>query len=145
MTFLADELIKMVANKKRLYIALYPSGVTNNEERKLSNVRTTASLLARVLIAKIDDEKRLVEIMRGAPVVQDNPNWHCRTWVADVLSRLAEDGRAVGTAKLGWGKIEAQARQYVAEKTAAGRYGRDMDADAPRPTWDMLDEREVVP
>lgn len=24
----------MVSNKKRLYVALYPSGVVNNEERK---------------------------------------------------------------------------------------------------------------
>ncbi|KAM3525981.1 hypothetical protein MY4038_007058, partial [Beauveria bassiana] len=93
----------MVSNKDRLYIALYPSGVVNNDERKyhwgfligpkdeskrkvpglrchvrnhplqgwkyeeveLEDVRATATLLARMIIAKIEDKERLLKILRN--------------------------------------------------------------------------------
>ncbi|KAJ4164507.1 hypothetical protein LMH87_006179 [Akanthomyces muscarius] len=117
----------MVSNKNRLYVALYPSGVANNDERKyhwgfiigpkneskeevrglrcnvrnyplrgwtyeetkLQNVKSTNNLLARIRVAKIEDEKRLLEILRETPLVQDDPEFRCRTWMADVLSRIA--------------------------------------------------------
>lgn len=107
-------------------------------------MQSTNNLLARILIAKIQDEAQLAEIFRTTPVVQNDPNWRCRTWVADALSRMAKDGKAVGTAKLGWGEIEALARDYVGKKTAAGRYTNATDMGSPKPTWDMLEGREVV-
>ncbi|RDW93565.1 uncharacterized protein DSM5745_00887 [Aspergillus mulundensis] len=135
----------MVANKKRLYVALYPSGIPNNEERKyhwgflvgpkmegggdvpgkryhvknnpvkgweyqevnLPDIRTTTTLLARILIAKIEDEERLVAIIRSIPVVQNDPDWRCRTWLAHALAAMTKDGKAVGTSELDWHKIEA--------------------------------------
>lgn len=65
-------------------------------------------------------------------------------WVADVLSRIAEDGKAVGTSVLDWAKIEKVACDYVASKTTAGRYLDDRGIVLLKPTWDMLEEREVV-
>lgn len=115
------------------------------EELKLRNVRNTTTLLARIVIGKVTDEDRLVQIIRSTLVVQNDPNWRCRTWVADVLSRAATDGGAVGTAELSWPKIETVARDYVARKIADGRYGGDSDPCKPKPTWDMLQGREVVP
>ncbi|KAI0117708.1 hypothetical protein GGR51DRAFT_264009 [Nemania sp. FL0031] len=173
----------MVSNKKRLYIALYPSGVSNNEERRyhwafllgpkvedrpqapgvkyhvknhpihgwmyeeveVSDVKSTDNLLIRVMIAKVEDEKRLAEILRTTPVIQGDPNWRCRTWITDALSGLTKDGKSVGTSQLDWSRIEPVARNYVAEKTAAGRYA-DVDAlEAPRPTWDIIEGREIFP
>ncbi|KAH7196259.1 hypothetical protein BKA60DRAFT_601355 [Fusarium oxysporum] len=93
------------------------------EEIPLSNVRSTNNLLARIIIAKIEDEDRLVEIIRNTPVVQNDPNWRCRTWK----------------------KIEAVAREYVASKTAAGRYLNAADMALPKPIYDMLQGKEVVP
>jgi len=115
------------------------------EEMPLANVQSTNSLLARVVVAKVEDEARLIEILRSTPVVQNDPNWRCRSWVADVLHRLAADGKAVGTAQLDWSKIEALARDYIAQKTAAGRYSRANDMLLPKPTWDMLEDKETVP
>lgn len=115
------------------------------EEISLRNVKTTASLLARIMIAKVEDEKRLIEIFRATPVVQNDPNWRCRTWVADALTRIAQDGHAVGTAELDWVKIEAFAREYVAKKASSGRYGYGADMSQPKPTWDMIEGREAVP
>lgn len=113
-------------------------------EVSLANVQSTNNLLARILIAKVEDENRLIDIFRSTAVVQGDPNWRCRTWVADVLSRIAKDGTAVGTAELGWNRIEAVARDYVAKKTAAGRYLNAADMVLPKPTWDMLEGKETV-
>jgi len=171
----------MPSNKPRLYIALYPSGVVNNEERKyhwsfligpktekdsevpgtryhvkntpfgwtyeelaLRNVKSTINLLARIVIAKVEDQNRLAEIFRNTPVTQNDPNWRCRTWVKEVLSRIAQDGKAVGSAELDWDKIEGLARGYVGKKTAEGRYAKADELLLPKPTWDMLERKEVV-
>ncbi|KAH6651582.1 hypothetical protein BKA67DRAFT_660381 [Truncatella angustata] len=171
----------MPSNKPRLYIALYPSGVVNSEERKyhwgfligpkaeskaivpgaryhvknsplgwtyeeipLENVRTTNSLLARILIAKIEDEQRLIALLRQLPVIQGDPNWRCRTWIAGALAEIARDGKCLGTAQLDWHKIEAFARHYVGDKTASGRYHSAADLIKPKPTWDMLENKEIV-
>ena len=115
------------------------------EEKPLANVQSTSRLLARIVIAKIEDEARLIELLRSTPVVQNNPNWRCCSWVADVLDRLAADGKAVGTAQLDWNKGETLAREYVAQKTALGRYTRADDLLLPKPTWDMLESKETVP
>lgn len=161
----------MGGNRKRLYIALYPSRVVNNEERRevvqvlfkqaklsssyrfrwgfaigpknergaeipgmryrvknhpihnwvheeipLAHVRSTNNLLARIVIAKIQDETRLIGIIRNTPVIHNDHNWSCRTWAARTLSRIAQDGWASGTAELDWEKIETVAREHVATK-----------------------------
>lgn len=114
------------------------------EEVELGSVRSTNTLLARVLIAKIEDHPRLVDLLRKFPVVQNDSSWRCRSWIASALDALAKDGKAVGTSELEWRKVEDTARQYVAQKTAAGRYRRAEDLLKPKPTWDMLENREVV-
>ncbi|KAI1176473.1 hypothetical protein F4777DRAFT_268813 [Nemania sp. FL0916] len=115
------------------------------EEMELQNVRNTTTLLVRILIAKIEDEKRLVELFRRVPVVQGDPSWRCRTWIANALAEIAKDGKCVGTAELNWQRIEAFARQYVGDKTAGGRYENAADLLRPKPTWDLLENRETVP
>lgn len=115
------------------------------EEVPLDNVRSTNSLLARILIAKIEDEDRLVTLLRRLPVVQGNPNWRCRSWVASALTEIKRDGLCVGTAELDWRKIEASSRRYVAGKAACGRYGSGTDMLKPKPTWDMISDKEIVP
>lgn len=111
----------------------------------LQDVRTTNGLLVRILIAKIIDEKQLVETLQQVPVVQGDPNWRCRTWITSALAQIAMDGHCVGTAELDWQKIEAFARQYVGTKIAAGRYGEGADMAKPRPMWDLLENRENIP
>ncbi|KAI0834313.1 hypothetical protein F5Y06DRAFT_157148 [Hypoxylon sp. FL0890] len=174
----------MVSNKKRLYLALYPSATDSGreesryhlsfligpknedqpdvpgmryhvkipptgewkfEEVPVRNVRATITLLVRVVIAKVQNEKRLVDIFRNTPVVQNDPNFNSRSWAIDALSRIAQDGKAVGTAVLDWEKIEEQAHKYVREKIEAGRYESGQDMTRPKPTWDLLEGRELVP
>lgn len=77
--------------------------------------------------------------------MQGDLNWRCRTWVASALAEIAKDGKCVGTAALNWPEIEALARQYVGDKTAAGRYQSAADLAKSKPTWDMLENKEIVP
>lgn len=114
------------------------------EEVELSNVQSTNALLARIVVAKITDEARLVDIIRGTNVVQDNPAWRCRTWLTGCLARIAEDGKCVGTAQLDWSKIEPKARAYVAGKIDAGKYRSGADMLMPKPTFDMMRNKEVI-
>lgn len=58
---------------------------------------------------------------------------------------LEKDGQVVGTAQLSLEKIERTARDYVAQKTAAGRYQQEDIVARPRPMWDMLEKKEIVP
>lgn len=46
---------------------------------------------------------------------------------------------------LDWTRLEAFARQYVAQKTADGRYQNALDMLKPKPTYDLLENRESVP
>jgi hypothetical protein len=101
--------------------------------------------LARILIAKIEDEQRLITLFRGLPVVQDDSNWRCRSWIASGLVKIGQDGKCVGTAELDWQKSEPLARQYVGDKTARGRYRSAADLLKPKLTWDMLENKEIVP
>ena len=115
------------------------------EKRDVRNVQGTATLLARILIAKIEDEERLINIFDNTPVVKDDPNWRCRTWVRAVLDNIKSDGQAVGTSNLDWAQIEPLAREYVAKKTGSGRYGEGQKMKGPKPTWDMIEDKELVP
>lgn len=114
------------------------------EENELSDVRITTRLLARFLVAKVEDHTRLVAILRSIPVVQNDPNWRCRTWIANALAELAKDSTAIGTSQLDWAQIETTARQYVGKKAAAGRYDVADDMLKPKPTFDMLANKETI-
>ncbi|EHK99855.1 hypothetical protein GLAREA_05978 [Glarea lozoyensis ATCC 20868] len=173
----------MVPGKKRLYMALFPSGVSNNEERKyhwafltgpklepgsqipvpgsqyhaknlptgwiyeekkLEDIRTMPNLLARIVIAKIKNEQRLNGLFRNIPIVNDNPTWRCRSWIENSLTEMIKDGQVVGTSQLNWTVIEDFAREYVRMKTDAGRYQTQQALEGPRPTWDLLESKEIV-
>ncbi|OBT95613.1 hypothetical protein VE01_05895 [Pseudogymnoascus verrucosus] len=82
----------------------------NYEELSLRDVQNTTTLLARLLIAKIEDDERLKEVFRTTPFVQNDPNWRCRTWVEQVLARIISDGGIVGTSQLDWRAIEQTGR-----------------------------------
>jgi hypothetical protein len=116
------------------------------EESDLANIKNGPDLLARILIGKIEDERRLHQIVRETPVVKDGDAWGCRTWLAEVLARLArDDNDAVGTSVLDWQRIEALTQKYVAGKTENGRYAKPELKVHPAPTWSMLLGRELYP
>lgn len=115
------------------------------EENSVRDVRLTNNLLARIVIAKVENEQRLLELLRNVPVVNGDPNWRCRTWVAQALTEIAKDEKCVGSSQLNWETIEAFSRQYVGQKTASGRYTKLEDVLKPKPTYDLINGKESVP
>lgn len=111
----------------------------------IRNVKATTTLLARLVIAKIENERELLRVLRETPVVQDDPEFRCRTWMADALVRMANTKPCVvDTSQLDWEKVERKARRYVEKEHATGRY-EDVDVVMePKPTWDMMEQKEVV-
>ncbi|KAL5327334.1 hypothetical protein ACEPPN_005030 [Leptodophora sp. 'Broadleaf-Isolate-01'] len=128
----------------RFHVKNTPTNGWVYEEKSVGDVRSTNTLLARIIIAKVEDEKRLINLLQNLPIVNGDPNWRYRSWVAQALTEIARDGKCVGTSELDWRKIEAFAREYVANKTAAGRYGHAEDMLKPKPTYDLLERKEVV-
>lgn len=109
-------------------------------------MQCTTRLLARVLVAKITDEERLFWICRNEAVPQGNRNFNCRVWVINVLARVWRDeGRPIGTAAPRWDKLEPKAMGFVEAKIKAGRYDEGQDMTKPKPMWDMLRKKEIIP
>lgn len=115
------------------------------EEVEEPNLRHNVRLLARIMIAKIEDETRLVSIIRQVPLIQADPNWRCRTWMMNVITAIAADRDSVGKAVLDWEKIEAFAKDYIGRKTQFDRYSSAETLAKARPTWDLLSDQELIP
>ncbi|KAG5918836.1 hypothetical protein E4U42_006725 [Claviceps africana] len=115
------------------------------DENKLQDVKCTVNLLVRILVAKIEDEKGLLTILRETPVIQDDPSFTCRTWLADALMRISKaEPKVTGTSQLDWDKIEIKSRRYVEQKVAAGRYRDETQVLGPKPTWDLTSQKEII-
>lgn len=109
-------------------------------------MKSTVSLLVRLLIAKVEDEQGLLRIFRETPVIQNDSSFRCRTWLADALMRISRaEPKVVGTSELDWTTVEHEARRYVEEKIAAGRYQESNRVLEPKPTWDMTVHKETIP
>jgi hypothetical protein len=83
--------------------------------------------------------------IRGVELVQGNPEWRCRSWCKDVLEAVAADGRAMRTAVLDWARVEEVARWYVGIKTEEGRFANAGLFAKPKPTWNILEGKEMIP
>ena len=70
------------------------------EEIEEPNVRHNVRLLARIMIAKIENSERLVTIIRQVPLVQADPSWRCRTWMMNVVTAISTDRSCLGRAEL---------------------------------------------
>lgn len=129
------------------------------EPNDLQDVRATTLLLARVTVAKIVNEKRLIEIVSNAnkvPVDPPNwkgkeegtePKWTCRIWLIAALEAIMADGKAVGTNALGnindgeEGVIE-KTKAFVERMKQNRRYAEGTDMLAPKPLLDLLTGNE---
>ncbi|OAR01052.1 hypothetical protein LLEC1_06080 [Akanthomyces lecanii] len=131
-------------------------------EAALPNISCAERMYARILIAKIEDDDRLELLMREtAPprAIANDPvatalreGFDSHVWVAQVLEKLASMGkknRIVGSGVLDWQQIERTARRYVAIKMATDRYNESYLKESgcllPKPTWDMLLDKETSP
>ncbi|KAK2609851.1 hypothetical protein N8I77_003328 [Diaporthe amygdali] len=121
---------------------------------QVRDVRVTVQLLARVTIAKIEDESRLIEIIQNVPVDpgdwhgRDNgsePEWGCRIWLLAALRSIRDDPCVLGTNVFsdidGPEGILETAKGFVEGKIASGRY--DSHAMEPKPLLDLMTGKET--
>lgn len=117
---------------------------------RLIDVRVTVQLLARVTIAKIEDEERVIAAIRRVPVdptkwdgqtCGKEPRWTCRVWLLTALKTIKEDDTTLGTNVLDDidGIIETT-KYFVARQMANRRY--DSHAMEPKPVLDMITGEE---
>lgn len=66
------------------------------EERECP-LAPTSMLLVRIIVRKVADGNRLVEILRNTPIRQGQPGWNCVLWVKEALEMLKVDPKALGT------------------------------------------------
>lgn len=120
------------------------NGTWTFQEKKVANVKWDRFLRVRITIAKIEDEARLVEILRSVQVVQRDPRWSSLTWAAACVKAIEADGKAVGTSVLDWDQIEHAAREYVRGKELAGYYHDPPNVYQARPTLDLMEGKETL-
>ena len=109
-------------------------------------LRQTSMLLARIMIGKVVDGSRLARVLEQVPLVQKEPRWTCRIWVPDAIAALEADGKCLGTRITEWQKVEQKSNAYVARKREQRRYdGSGTWEPGTVPTYDLLEEKEVIP
>ncbi len=59
----------------------------------------TAMILVRIVVAKIEDMRRLTSIMESVPIRGDQPGWKCVEWLREALEMLGNDKKALGTSE----------------------------------------------
>lgn len=112
------------------------------EKRELVTLKTQL-LLVRVLVAKIVGSRQDLEAsLRRVPVIQDDPNWRCRTWVKNALAQITKD-RILGTGVAHWDIVEGECLSYVERKKREGRFQKT-PLPEEIPTYDLIEKKETA-
>lgn len=105
----------------------------------------TSMLLVRIVIGKVADGNRLVEILHKTPIRQDQPGWNCVAWVKDALERLQMDKKALGTSVIEWNKVRNKAMEYCQQKKDQHRFDGQGNFDMKKaPTYDLIEQKEII-
>ncbi|KAI1117982.1 hypothetical protein F5Y14DRAFT_447391 [Nemania sp. NC0429] len=103
-------------------------------------------LLTRVIIGKVLDKGRLRSIIGGIPVRPETPGWNCVGWVREAVDAVLRDDRALGTTVETWAEVKDTAMHYIEAKRASHRFdGQGKLSGGTAATWDMLQNKEVIP
>ncbi|KAM7197509.1 hypothetical protein V8F20_006654 [Naviculisporaceae sp. PSN 640] len=126
------------------------------EARKI-HMAPTAMILVRVVIAKIEDYDRLLEILASVPMRPEDDDFSCVSWMRDCLKVLEEDTTGALSAKskiLDFDVIKPAVLEYVERKKAQHRFDGKVNVDeqvAPMwspdrvATFDLLTGNEIFP
>jgi len=114
------------------------------EERDIF-MALTNMLLVRILIAKVTNMDRLINIVRSIPVQQGVAGWNCVSWVCEALVALEADGKALGTSVVEWTKVRDAAMNFCQRKKDEHRFDGESNFDTSKaPTFDLIENRETV-
>ena len=105
----------------------------------------TSSLLVRITVAKVVDLAKLEKTLSRVPVAGYR-GFTCRTWVADAVTTLDQDG-SLGTKCTGsWNAIQDFATCYVKGKKGDGRWRTQGKWNPALPaTFSLIEDKEIFP
>jgi hypothetical protein len=102
-------------------------------------------LLVRIMIAKVEDNRQLVSILRSTPVRQGEPRWNCVSWLKEALVKLHADKKALGTSVTDWETVRDGAMTYCQKKKDEHCFDGKGDFKLRKvPTYDLIEQKEVV-
>ena len=105
----------------------------------------TKMLLTRVMVGKVLDKHRLVQVLSQVPIRQDQPNWNCVFWVKEALEDLDADRRILGTGVTSWDSVRDAAMNYTQQKKDEHRFDGQETFDMKKvPTYDLIEKMETV-
>ncbi|KAK6603900.1 hypothetical protein H4I95_05803 [Botrytis cinerea] len=160
----------MPSGKHRLYIALYARGgkpkmpekedtyhwgliVGPKKRLKIHEGRvftprrfSTQMLLVRVMVAKIENYDRMLQILRAIPIRSKDEGWNCVGWVREALVELQNDGKTLGTAVIEWTTVRDAAMNYYQKKKDEHRFDGVVEWKTTKvATFDLIDGKEIIP
>ncbi|RAK96309.1 uncharacterized protein BO80DRAFT_229635 [Aspergillus ibericus CBS 121593] len=105
----------------------------------------TSMLLVRVMVGKVEDGNRLVQILRTTPIRQDQVGWNCVVWIREALERLKADNTALGTSVIDWETVRNASMAYCQRKKDQHRFDGQGNFDmAKAPTYDLIERKETI-
>lgn len=105
----------------------------------------TSMLLVRVILGKVEDSNRLVEILRSTPIRQGQAGWKCVFWVKEALETLTADSKALGTNVIEWEKVRGEAMPYRQSKKDQHRFDGQGNFDTTKAlTYDLIERKEII-
>lgn len=103
------------------------------------------NLLIRIMIAKVEDPDRLLNILRGVPIRAGDEGWNCVGWVKEALDVVCSDGQTVGRCVRDWGRVRDCTMEYCREKIDEGRFDGSGGFDISIvPTYDLILKKEIL-
>jgi hypothetical protein len=98
------------------------------------------------MIAKVEDNSRVSNILRSTPIRQGVQGWNCVSWIKEVLEKFKGENKALGTKVIEWGRIRDGAMAYCQRKTSEHRFDGKGNFDMSKtPTYDLIEGKETVP
>jgi len=103
-------------------------------------------LLVRIMVAKVEDNSRLISILRSTPIRQGERGWNCVWWFEEALEKLERDGKALGTSVTEWGKVRDGMMTYCQRKKDEHCFDGKENFDMSKvPMYDLIEQKETVP
>lgn len=114
-------------------------------EERGTPLAPTDMLLVRVIIGKVENNERLVSVLRTTPIRQGDPGWNCVGWVKEALERLKADGKALGSCVIDWDRVRNGAMTYCQRKKDQHRFDGEGIFDMGKTaTYNLIEGKETV-
>lgn len=120
--------------------------VYESEEQPIK-MSSTGDLLVRIVIGEVADPKRLLTLVRWAPLRVGELGWNSAGWVRDVLDYLDEAQPPVlRNSVLDKGLVCDKTMQFVNQKTVENRLNGAQNGNRSHTaTYSLLEQQEVFP